>query len=374
MTTPLKSIKVIDASRVLAGPLCAQTLAQLGATVLKLEHPLLGDETRSWGPPFLDNGLSAYFASCNQNKIPFPCDLKNPKDYKKFLRHLKSSQIFISNFLPADAKKLKIDYPTLKKIHPRLIYCNISGFGADSSSRHVPGYDFAIQALSGLMAITGPALGPPSKVGVAITDVQTALYATIAILAALQHPKRGCFIDMALLDCAVASQVNLMQAFLSTNIVPKRQGNAHLQIVPYQSFDAADQSFVLAVGNDRQFAILCEALSIPDLARRFPRNQDRVKHREVVISTLTACFSKRPFQDWSEILSKSQIPHAAIQDYAQLTAMPLAKERDWFTISSDGELLLHHPIRIRGRQLPRPRLNPKIGRQKQPSPKSKKSL
>ncbi|HEY7315768.1 MAG TPA: CoA transferase, partial [Gemmataceae bacterium] len=265
---PLAGIRVLDASRVLAGPFCGQILGDLGAEVLKVERPGGGDETRTWGPPFA-GVLSAYFLSCNRNKRGLTLDLAHPEGRTLFHELARRSDVLLENFRADSAERLGLTPTQLLAEHPRLIVCSISGFGRDSPLRDVPGYDFAIQALSGFMSITGPAEGPPCKVGVAVTDVLTGLYSAVAVLACLQARQRsghGYAIDLALLDCAVAAQVNVVQAYLTSGTEPARQGNAHLQIVPYQLFATADTWLVLAVGNDGQWQRFCRAAERPDLA------------------------------------------------------------------------------------------------------------
>src|SRR5438445_3728343 len=233
---PLAGVRVLDASRVLAGPFCGQILGDLGAEVVKVERPGSGDETRTWGPPFA-GPLSAYFLSCNRNKKGLALDLSRPEGVDIFLGLAERSDVLLENFRPASAARLGLNPEKLHARNPRLVICTISGFGRTGPMSDLPGYDFAIQALSGLMSVTGPVAGPPCKVGVAVSDVFTGLYAAVAVLACL-HARRqsghGYVIDLALLDCAVAAQVNLVQAFLSSGKVAPRQGNAHLQIVPYQ--------------------------------------------------------------------------------------------------------------------------------------------
>src|SRR5947209_4329035 len=267
--SPLASVRVLDASRVLAGPFCGQMLGDLGAEVVKIERPGAGDDTRGWGPPFFGD-LSAYFLSCNRNKKAVTLDLGQPDGLQLFYDLARKSDVLLENFRPQSADKLCVSPQKLLAQNPRLIVCSISGFGRTGPMSDLPGYDFAIQALSGLMAITGPVEGPPSKVGVAVTDVLTGLYAGVAILACLharQDSGHGYAIDMSLLDCAVAAQVNLAQAYLTSGEVPRRQGNAHLQIVPYQAFQTADSWLILAVGNDGQWQRFSQAAGRDDLAR-----------------------------------------------------------------------------------------------------------
>src|SRR5437763_3429523 len=281
---PLHRIRVLDASRVLAGPFCGQVLGDLGAEVIKVERPGAGDETRSWGPPFAGD-LSAYYLSCNRNKRGITLDLSQAEGLNIFHELIRRSDVLIENFKATSAEKLGLAPEKLLEINPRLVVCSISGFGRTGPWSDLPGYDFAIQALSGLMSITGPAEGPPCKVGVAVTDVLTGLYAAVAVLACL-HARassgHGYAIDLALLDCAVASQVNVAQAYLSGGTVPPRQGNAHLQIVPYQLFATADSWLVLAVGNDGQWQRFCRAAGGAGLADdpRFATNPLRVRNRD----------------------------------------------------------------------------------------------
>src|SRR2546423_13127703 len=265
---PLCNIRVLDASRVLAGPFCGQILGDLGADVIKVERPGSGDETRTWGPPFA-GPLSAYYLSCNRNKRAVALDLAQEEGLHLFHELARRSDVLLENFRAASADRLGLGPEKLLAINPRLIVCSISGFGRTGPLRELPGYDFAIQALSGLMSITGPAEGPPCKVGVAMTDVATGLYAAVAVLACLHARARsghGYAIDLALLDCAVAAQVNVAQAYLTSGSVPPRQGNAHLQIGPYQLFATADGWLVLNVGNDSQWRRLFQAAGPADPA------------------------------------------------------------------------------------------------------------
>src|SRR5579884_1702258 len=277
---PLAGVRVLDASRVLAGPFCGQILGDLGAEVLKVERPGTGDETRGWGPPFA-GALSAYFLSCNRNKRSLTLDLAHSEGRRLFHELARRSDVLLENFRADSADRLGLSPARLLDEHPRLVVCSISGFGRTSPLRDVPGYDFAIQALSGFMSITGPVEGPPCKAGVAVTDVLTGLYAATAVLACLHARERsghGYAIDLALLDCAVAAQVNVVQAYLTGGAVPPRQGNAHVQIVPYQAFATADDWLILAVGNDGQWQRFCRAADRADWAAdpRFATNVLRV--------------------------------------------------------------------------------------------------
>jgi crotonobetainyl-CoA:carnitine CoA-transferase CaiB-like acyl-CoA transferase len=328
---PLAGIRILDASRVLAGPFCGQILGDLGAEVLKIERPGSGDETRGWGPPFA-GVFSAYFLSCNRNKRALTLDLAHSEGQRLFHELARRSDVLLENFRADSAERLGMSPSQLLAKHPRLIVCSISGFGRTSSQRDTPGYDFAIQALSGLMSITGPVDGPPCKVGVAVTDVLTGLYAAVAVLACLQARQRsghGYAIDLALLDCAVAAQVNVAQAYLTSGSLPPRQGNAHLQIVPYQLFATADSWLVLAVGNDGQWQRFCRAADRAALAadERFTTNPLRVHNRTVLVPLVEALMRSRTTAAWEELLRRAEIPHAPVWTYADLFAQPEMAER-----------------------------------------------
>jgi crotonobetainyl-CoA:carnitine CoA-transferase CaiB-like acyl-CoA transferase len=331
---PLAGLRVLDASRVLAGPFCGQLLGDLGAEVIKIERPGQGDETRSWGPPFTpygDGETSAYYLSCNRSKRGLTLDLAHPDGVAVFQRLVERSDVLLENFRSASAGKLGLTPERLLSINPRLIVCSISGFGRTGPLRDAPGYDFAIQALSGLMNITGPAEGEPCKVGVAVADVLTGLYAASAVLACL-HARtssgHGYAIDLALLDCAVAAQVNVAQAFLTSGTVPPRQGNAHLQIVPYQLFETSDGWIVLAVGNDQQFRRYCAAAERPWADDpRFAANADRVRHRAELVPQVAALMRGRTTSQWEELLTRAEVPHAPVRNYAELFADPQTADR-----------------------------------------------
>jgi crotonobetainyl-CoA:carnitine CoA-transferase CaiB-like acyl-CoA transferase len=290
----LDGVRILDASRVLAGPYCAQVLGDLGAEVVKVERPGSGDETRGWGPPFVGHA-SAYYLSCNRNKRSVAIDLAQPAGVDILHSLAKQCDVLLENFLPGSATKLGLSPERLLEVNPRLIVCSLSGFGRTGPRRNQPGYDFAIQALSGLMAITGPEQGPPTKAGVAVTDVLTGLFAASAVLACLNARARsqhGYAIDLALLDCAAAAQVNVLQAYLASERMPARQGNAHLQIVPYQLFASADGWLVLAVGNDGQWQRFCQAADRRDWAadERFRTNESRVRLRAQLVPLIEALF------------------------------------------------------------------------------------
>jgi crotonobetainyl-CoA:carnitine CoA-transferase CaiB-like acyl-CoA transferase len=359
---------VLDASRVLAGPFCGQLLGDLGAEVLKIERPGTGDETRTWGPPFAGS-LSAYYLSCNRNKRGITLDLSRPEGVQLLHELVKRSDVLLENFRASSSDKLGLSPEKLLAINPRLVICSISGFGRTGPMRDLPGYDFAIQALSGLMSITGPAEGPPCKVGVAVTDVLTGLYAAVAVLACLRAREQsghGYAIDLGLLDCALASQVNVAQAYLTSGTVPARQGNAHLQIVPYQLFATADGWMVLAVGNDGQWRRFCAASGEAALEKdaRFHTNEDRVRRREELVPKVEAILKRCTTRQWQDVLVAAEVPHAPVWDYAELFAQPQGESRGWRITVRDPQGqpvdLLGSPFRIAGAQMPTPGMPPEL--------------
>jgi crotonobetainyl-CoA:carnitine CoA-transferase CaiB-like acyl-CoA transferase len=378
---PLADVRVLDASRVLAGPFCGQLLGDLGAEVLKIERPGQGDETRTWGPPWWMSPasasglcgsppLSAYYLSCNRNKRGLTLDLAKPEGLRLFHKLVERSDVLLENFKAGSADRLGLSPEKLLAVNPRLIVCSISGFGRTGPLRELPGYDFAIQALSGFMSITGPAEGPPCKAGVAVSDVLTGLYAATAVLACLHARTRsghGYAIDLALLDCAVAAQVNLAQAYLTSGAVPARQGNAHFQIVPYQLFATADNWLVLAVGNDGQWQRFCEAAGRPDLAAdpRFATNARRVQNRQVLVPLVEAVLRTRTTKQWQQDLVAADVPHAPVWDYADLFSHPQAAARGLkLTVRDPAGRpvdLVGPPFHIGGATLPEPAAPPQLG-------------
>jgi crotonobetainyl-CoA:carnitine CoA-transferase CaiB-like acyl-CoA transferase len=337
--------------------------------VLKVERPGGGDETRAWGPPF-HGELSAYYLACNRNKRGLTLDLGKPEGLHLFHDLVKKSDVLLENFRAGSAGRLGLSPDKLLSLNPRLIVCSISGFGRTGPLCDVPGYDFAIQALSGLMSITGPVEGPPCKAGVAVTDVLTGLYAASAVLACLHARERsghGYAIDLALLDCAVAAQVNVAQAYLTGGKVPARQGNAHLQIVPYQLFATADGWLVLAVGNDGQWQRFCESTARPDLAAdaRFTTNTLRVQNRAVLVPLVEELMRRRTTAAWRELLTTAEIPHAPVWDYAELFADPQAAARGLCVQVRDPQGkpvdLIGTPFHIAGTEQPAPTLPPRLG-------------
>lgn len=372
-SAPLTGLRVLDASRVLAGPFCGQIFGDLGAEVLKIERPGAGDETRGWGPPFVRFDaaeLSAYYLSCNRNKRGVTLDLAQPEGVRIFQELARQSDVVLENFRAASAAKLGLSPTELLAINPRLIVCSISGYGRTGPWSDLPGYDFAIQALSGLMSVTGPAAGEPSKVGVAVTDVLTGLYATVAVLAcvhARQRSGHGYVIDMALLDCAVASQVNLAQAFLSSGQTPPRQGNAHLQIVPYQLFATADSWLVLAVGNDGQWRRFCAAVGRDEWANddRFADNPSRVRHREALTPLVEALMRTKKTAEWQDLLGTADVPYAPVWTYADVFGCAQAAARGLRVEVRDPSGrpvdLIGTPFHIAGAAWPAPTAPPTLG-------------
>ena len=336
----LTGIKVLDLSRVLAGPYCTMVLGDLGADVIKVEPPE-GDETRGWGPPFA-GGESAYYLCVNRNKRDIVIDLKTDEG-KKILRDLAiQSDVLVENFRPGTLTKFGLDYETLHELNPKLIYCSITGFGQTGSMKDKPGYDFMIQALGGLMSITGEPDGEPMKTGVAVVDLFAGQNAIIAILAALQARTltgRGQHLDISLFDSQLGWLANVASNYLISGKLPKRHGNAHPNIVPYQSFQATDGWFAIAVGNDRQFVRLCEVLGKPELAvdERYATNSARVQNREEIIPLLASIFKTASVSEWLTKLDEAEIPCGPINNFEQVFSMPTVKEREML-------VKMKHPI------------------------------
>ncbi len=371
---PLNGVRVLDAARVLAGPFCGQLLADLGADVIKLERPGAGDDTRGWGPPYVPgfNDLSAYFLSCNRGKRSLTLDIGSPDGSDIFHRLLAKCDVLIENFRTDSAEKLGLAPDAMLSRHPKLIACSISGFGRTGPMKDAPGYDFAIQALSGLMNITGPPEGPPYKVGVALADILTGLYASNAILAALHARSRtghGYAIDLALTDCALAAQVNVAQAYLTSGKVPQRQGNAHLQIVPYQLFATADGWLVLNVGNDGQWRAFCTAAGATELGTdaRFATNRQRVEFRAEVVPKVEALMKQFPTAEWEKRLAGANVPHAVVRTYADAfaDAQTLARGMKLTVRDPAGNPvdLIGNPVHLHGAPGAEPTMPPRLGEQ-----------
>lgn len=338
---PLAGVRVLDLSRVLAGPYAAMVLGDLGADVIKIEHPR-GDDTRRWGPPEHD-GLAAYYLTANRNKRSRVLDFTDPADHASLLELIAGADVLIENYKVGDLARHGLDFATLHARHPRLVYCSITGFGQTGPLAARAGYDALIQAMGGLMSVTGPDAAHPSKVGVAIADLGTGLHAVIAVLAALRERERsglGQHCDLALFDSQVSLLANLAMNFLCTGEVPRPLGDAHPTIVPYQSFLTADRPLMIAVGNDLQFAGLCRALGEPRWADdpRFCSNPARVQHRALLVPMIADKLRAHPRDHWLAVFGAlvDNFPHGPIQDLGELADDPQQRARGLFTTMDDG--------------------------------------
>ncbi|HSL47398.1 MAG TPA: CoA transferase [Anaerolineales bacterium] len=328
---PLNGIRVLDLSRVLAGPYCTMVLGDLGAEVIKVESPE-GDETRGWGPPFAA-GESAYYLCVNRNKRSIIVDLKTEQGREIVHELIQRSDVLVENFRPGTLARFSLDYETVSAINLNLIYCSITGFGHTGPLRDKPGYDFMIQAMGGLMSITGEPEGEPMKVGVAVADLFAGQNAVIAILAALQariQTGKGQHLDISLFDSQVSMLANVASNYLISETLPKRYGNAHANIVPYQAFQASDAWIVVAVGNDRQFEKLCEVIANSELVSdpRFSLNSERVKYRDDLISILTPIFLMKSSSEWLSMLENAGIPCGPINMLDKVFSLPQVEARD----------------------------------------------
>ena len=338
----LDHLRILDLTRVLAGPWCTQLLADLGADVIKVERPGTGDDTRSWGPPYLkdaqghDTSESAYYLAANRGKRSVTIDISNPEGQQLVRRLAAASDVLVENYKVGQLAKYGLDYDALRQDNPRLIYCSVTGFGQDGPYKDRAGYDFIIQAMGGFMSITGECDdlpgGGPQKAGVAVSDLMTGMYATVAILAALAHRQQsgeGQHIDMALFDVMIGMLANMNMNYLVTNQAPGRAGNAHANIVPYQVFAASDGYVVIAVGNDGQYRKFCEVAGRPDLAAdlRFRTNADRVRNRAVLVPLLEDVVRALPVAYWAERLEDAGVPCGPINSIAQALADPQAVAR-----------------------------------------------
>jgi crotonobetainyl-CoA:carnitine CoA-transferase CaiB-like acyl-CoA transferase len=338
----LSHIRVLDLSRILAGPWATQILADLGAEVIKVERPESGDDTRGWGPPYLkdaagnDTTEAAYYLSCNRGKKSLTLDISTKQGQEIARRLAAKSDIVFENYKAGALKRYGLGYEDLKAINPGIIYCSITGFGQTGPYSHRAGYDFIIQGLGGLMSVTGerdelPG-GGPQKVGVAVIDLMTGMYSAVAVLAALAHRDQtgaGQYIDMALLDVAVAMLANMNMNYLTSQQVPKRWGNAHANVVPYQVFACSDGHIILAIGNDSQFRKFCEVAATPDLAvdKRFATNADRLRNREALIPLLERIVAQRPRDQWVAQLEEAGVPCGPINNIAQVFENPQVQFR-----------------------------------------------
>ena len=367
LTGALSHIRVLDLSRVLAGPWSTQNLADLGAEVIKVERPKVGDDTRSWGPPWIatadgsDSTDATYFAACNRNKKSITVDLSKPEGQELIRELAKTVDVVVENYKVGDLKRRGLDYESLSKINPALVYISVTGYGQNGPDSHKPGYDVVFQATGGIMSITGeedskPG-GGPQKAGVAIADILTGQYATIAILAALANRSvtgKGQYIDVALLDCIVALGANQVTAFLRSGNIPRRWGNGHPTVVPYQPFKTADTDVIVAIGNDAQYRRFCEVLGRNDLAEdpRFVKMAGRIANRDELIPQIVEVMLTQPSQYWVDNLESNNVPCGRINNYKQVFEEPQVKHRGMRVDMkrSDGGTVgtIASPLQLRG--------------------------
>ena len=367
MATPLDGLKVVELARILAGPWAGQTLADLGAEVIKVEAPS-GDDTRQWGPPFIqreDEETAAYFHSCNRGKRSVVIDFRTTEGQAELRRLVRDADILIENFKVGGLAKYGLDYASIAKENPQLIYCSITGFGQTGPYAHRAGYDYIIQGMSGFMSITGEPDGAPQRAGVAITDIFTGVYATTAILSAIHmraSTGRGQHIDMSLLDTAVSVMANQALNYLSTGTAPERTGNYHPNLTPYQVFDCADGHIIIATGNDGQYRRLCGLLGLADMAEapEFLKNSDRITNRDKMVSQLmqkTKTFSKDALLSACEAAG---VPAGPINDMAQVFADPQVIARK-MQLNLDGIPSVRSPFQFSEASLNLTRSSPRLG-------------
>ena len=376
----LDAVRVLDLTRVLAGPWATQNLADFGAEVIKVERPGHGDDTRKWGPPFLrdrdgrDTTDAAYYLACNRGKKSMTLDLASPRGRALARSLALKCDVLVENFKVGDLARHGLDYASLAKDHPRLVYCSITGFGQDGPYRDRPGYDFMVQGLGGLMSVTGerddlPG-GGPQKVGVAVSDLFTGMYATCAIMGALLERETsglGQYIDLALLDVQVAMLANLSASFFVSGDAPGRMGNAHQNIVPYHVFPSADGFLIVAVGNDGQFAKFCDIVGAPQWATdaRFATNPQRVRHRDLLVGMVTERLRARPAREWLAALEPAGVPCGPINDLSQVFADPQVRHRKMQVAAphpSAGEVtMVANPIKFSATPIAHDRAPPLLG-------------
>ena len=376
----LHAIRVLDLTRVLAGPWCTQNLADFGAEVIKVERPGHGDDTRKWGPPFLrdregrETRDAAYYLACNRGKKSITLDFTRPEGREVARALVARCDVVVENFKVGDLARHGLDYASLAPDHPRLVYCSITGFGQDGPYRDRPGYDFMIQGLGGLMSVTGerddlPG-GGPQKVGVAVSDLFTGMYATTAILGALlerERSGRGQHIDMALLDVQVAMLANLSSSYFVSGEAPGRMGNAHMNIVPYHVFRASDEFLIVAVGNDGQFASFCRVLGVPEWPadERFATNPQRVRHRDLLVGMIAERLAERRAREWLALLEPAGVPCGPINDLDQVFADPQVLHRRMRVTAphaAAGEVaMVANPIKFSGTPIAHDRAPPLLG-------------
>lgn len=373
---PLQGLRVLDLSRVLAGPFCSMILADLGADVVKLEDPRGGDETRGWGPPFDSDGTALYFKAVNRNKRSLALDLKTPEGMNLLRRLVERSDVVLDNLRPSSKKSLGISPDIIKSWKPGIIAFSITAFGRGEQWKDTPGYDFLIQAMSGLMSITGPTAQQPHKVGVAVIDVLTGLFAAVGILSQLAvrggiparvdggPPTPLPAMDVSLFHVAMSALVNVVHGALNTGQDAECHGNGHPHIVPYQSFPTADGVLCLAVGNDRQFARLCLVLGTPELAadERFRGNRGRVEHRRELVASLAGLFARKPLRHWLGLLHEAGIPCAPVQTVQEALTSELAASEKVVARGSRGDgKFVQNPLFADGNPLGRLEEPPALG-------------
>lgn len=349
MKGALDGLRIVDLSRVLAGPSCTQILGDMGAEIIKIERPGFGDDTRKWGPPFVkdpqtgaDTTESAYYLSCNRNKKSIAIDITKPEGQELIHSLLEKADIVIENFKVGDLDRYGLGWKDVSRRHPHIIYASITGFGQNGPLSSEPGYDLMAQAMGGMMSVTGEADGEPMKIGVALSDITTGLYAAIGILAALnarQHTKRGQHVDVALLDCTLASLTNLAQYYLTSHTVAPRYGNAHSTIVPYQAFQAADGWLVVAVGNDRQFARFAKALGHGEWAENpdYATNTARVLNRDRLIPLITQALLAQKTAHWVALMQDIDVPCGPVNTMDQVFAQDQIQAREM-------QIKMNHPL------------------------------
>jgi crotonobetainyl-CoA:carnitine CoA-transferase CaiB-like acyl-CoA transferase len=367
MTAPLKGVRVLELARILAGPWAGQTLADLGAEVIKVEAPE-GDDTRRWGPPFVEregDRSAAYFHACNRGKRSVTADFRTEEGRTRVLELARGADVLIENFKLGGLAKYGLDYESLRAINPGLIYCSITGFGQTGPYAHRAGYDYIIQGMSGLMSVTGAPEGQPQKVGVAVTDIFTGLYAANAILAALhlrQATGTGQHIDMSLMDTAVSVMANQAMNYLTTGAAPQRIGNAHQNLTPYQVFDCADGWIIIATGNDAQYRRLCGILGLRDMAEDpdYLTNADRIAHRDEMTRRLTEATLTWAKADLLAACEAEGVPAGPINDLAEVFADPQVQARGT-RIELDGVPGVRPPFRFSGAEVALERPAPKLG-------------
>ena len=366
MDKPLSGLRVLELARILAGPWAGQLLADLGAEVIKVERPGSGDDTRSWGPPFVaQEGSAAYFHSCNRGKSSLAIDFETEEGQQQVRALAAESDIVIENFKVGGLARFGLDYPALSALNPRLIYCSITGFGQNGPYAQRAGYDFMIQGMGGIMELTGDPAGEPQKIGVAFADIFTGVYAANAILAALHGRMasgRGCHIDMALLDTQVSVLANQAMNYLVSGTTPRRLGNAHPNIAPYQTFEVQDGWVIVAVGNDGQFRKLCAVIGLAALAQdpRFLTNAERVGHRDALTAALAPTLRLRRKDELLIALAAAGVPAGPINGVAEVFADPQVVARG-LRLDLDGIPSVASPIVIDGKRQVTDRASPALG-------------